>query len=252
MNREFRASAPHRPHTGPTPAQNRPLVSDFTCVATRTGVRHGPRTDVDARRIVGGRVSRSAATGVVPDALDQALHARQPAERALIHHGDRGGQSVSIKSTERLAEAGIEPSVGSVGARCDTALAETINGLCKTGGIRRRGPWRGLEAVAFATLEWVDRDNSRRLLGPIGNIPPAGAEERYHAELAARAVAAQDSNKTASGKYGAVQLSRSHPGTPDAIGGRLPHQSPSWVIDPIGLVADRCCDPSSTPRSALT
>jgi putative transposase len=146
--------------------------------------------DVFARRIVGWRVSRSAETGFVLDALEQALHARQPAESGLIHHSDRGAQYVSIRYTERLAEAGIEPSVGSVGDSYDNALAETINGLYKTEVIRRRGPWRSLEAVEFATLEWVDWYNNCRLLEPIGNIPPAEAEQRYYAELEARAVAA--------------------------------------------------------------
>ena len=99
-----------------------------------------------------------------------------------MHHSDRGSQYVSIRYTERLAEAGIEPSVGSVGDSYDTALAETINGLCKTEVIRRRGPWRSLEAVEMATLEWVDWFNNRRLLGPIGNIPPAEAEANYYAQ----------------------------------------------------------------------
>ena len=180
VNREFRAPAP-----------NRLWVSDFTYVATWTGfVYVAFVVDVFARRIVGWRVSRSAETGFVLDALEQALHARQPAERELIHHSDRGVQYVSIRYTERLAEAGIEPSVGSVGDSYDNALAETINGLFKTEVIRRRGPWRNLEAVEFATLEWVDWYNNRRLLEPIGNIPPDEAEERYYAELEARAVAA--------------------------------------------------------------
>jgi transposase InsO family protein len=99
-------------------------------------------------------------------------------------------QYLSIKYTERLAEAGIEPSVGSVGDSYDNALAETINGLYKAEVIHRRGPWRTMEAVEFATLEWVDWFNNRRLLEPIGNIPPAEAEERYYAMLAETAVAA--------------------------------------------------------------
>jgi transposase InsO family protein len=180
VNREFRAPAP-----------NRLWVSDFTYVATWTGFIYVAFViDVFARRIVGWRVSRSAETGFVLDALEQALHARRPAESGLIHHSDRGVQYVSIRYTERLAEAGIEPSVGSVGDSYDNALAETINGLFKTELIRRRGPWRSLEAVEFATLEWVDWYNTRRLLEPIGNIPPAEAEERYYAELEARAAAA--------------------------------------------------------------
>ncbi len=101
----------------------------------------------------------------------------------LVHHSDRGVQYVSIKYTERLAEAGVEPSVGSVGDSYDNALAETINGLYKAEVIHRRGPWRSFEAVEFATLEWVDWFNNRRLLEPIGNIPPAEAEQRYYEAL---------------------------------------------------------------------
>ncbi len=108
----------------------------------------------------------------------------QPMHRdGLVHHSDRGSQYVSIRYTERLAEAGIEPSVGSVGDSYDNALADTINGLYKAELIHRRGPWRSFEAVEFATLEWVDWFNNRRLLEPIGNIPPAEAEERYYAML---------------------------------------------------------------------
>ena len=119
----------------------------------------------------------------VLDALEQALHERRPAEGAgLVHHSDRGAQYVCIKYTERLAEAGIEPSVGSVGDSYDNALAETVIGLFKTEVIHRRGPWRGLEAVEFATLEWVDWFNKRRLLEPIGNIPPAEAEAPFYAQ----------------------------------------------------------------------
>ena len=180
VNREFRAPAP-----------NRLWVSDFTYVATWIGFVYVAFViDVFARRIVGWRVSRSAEARFVLDALEQALHARRPAESGLIHHSDRGVQYVSIKYTERLAEAGIEPSVGSVGDSYDNALAETINGLYKTGVIRRRGPWRSLEAVEFATLEWVAWYNNRRLLEPIGNIPPAEAEERFYAAIAEAALAA--------------------------------------------------------------
>jgi putative transposase len=120
----------------------------------------------------------------VLDALKQALHDRRPAHRGgLTHHSDRGSQYVSIKYTERLAEAGIEPSVGSVGDSYDNALAETINGLYKAEVIHRRWPWRSFKAVEFATLEWVDWFNNRRLLDPIGNIPPAEAQRRYYAML---------------------------------------------------------------------
>src|SRR5690349_86921 len=123
-------------------------------------------------------------------ALEQALHERRPVRGGgLVHPSDRGVQYVSIKYTERLAEAGIEPSVGSVGDSYD-ALAETINGLYKAEVIHRRGPWRSFEAVEFATLEWVDWFNKRRLFEPIGNIPPAEAEARYHAQIARQARAA--------------------------------------------------------------
>ena len=123
--------------------------------------------------------------------LEQALHERRPAHGGgLVHHSDRGVQYVSIKYSERLAEAGNEPSVGSVGDSYDNALAETINGLYKAEVIHRRGPWRTFEAVEFATLEWVDWFNHRRLLEPIGNIPPAEAEEQYSAMLDEPAMAA--------------------------------------------------------------
>jgi transposase InsO family protein len=136
----------------------------------------------NARRIVGWRVSRTAHAGFVLDALEQALYERRPAQRAgLVHHFDRGPQYVSIRDTERLAEAGIEPSVDSVGDSYDNALAETINGLYKAEVIHRRGPWRRFEAVECATLTWVDWFNHRRLMEPIGDIPPAEAEERYYA-----------------------------------------------------------------------
>ena len=137
------------------------------------------------------RAVGTAHAGFVLDALEQALHDRQPTRRGgLIHHSDRGVQYVSIKYTERLAGAGIEPSVGSVGDSYDNALAETVIGLFKTEVIHRRGPWRSFDAVEFATLEWVDRFNHRRLLEPIGNIPPAEAEERYYAMLETPAMAA--------------------------------------------------------------
>jgi putative transposase len=140
---------------------------------------------------VGWRASRTAYASFVLDALEQALHDRRPVHRGgLVHHSDRGSQYVSIKYTERLAEAGIEPSVGSVGDSYDNALAETINGLDKAEVIHRRRPWRSFEAVEFATLEWVDWFNNRRLLEPIGNMPPAEAEQRYYAMLEQPAMAA--------------------------------------------------------------
>jgi transposase InsO family protein len=172
VNRQFRAPRP-----------NVLWVSDFTYVATWQGFVYVAFViDAYARRVVGWRVSRTAHAGFVLDALEQALHDRRPVEGSgLVHHSDRGVQYVSIRYTERLAAADIEPSVGSVGDSYDNALAETINGLYKTEVIRRRGPWRSLEAVEFATLEWVDWFNHRRLLEPIGNVPPAEAEARYYA-----------------------------------------------------------------------
>ncbi len=139
--------------------------------------------DVFARRIVGGRVSRTASAGFVLDALEQAIHQRMPARGKLVHHSDRGSQYLSIKYTERLAEAKIAPSVGSVGDSYDNALAETINGLFKADVIHRRGPWRSFDAVEYATLEWVDWFNNHRLLEPIGNIPPAEAEANFYAAM---------------------------------------------------------------------
>jgi transposase InsO family protein len=174
------------------PRPNLLWVLDFTYVATWQGFVYVAFViDTFARRIVGWRVSRTAHAGFVLDALEQALHDRRPLQGGgLVHHSDRGVQYVSIRYTERLAEAGIEPSVGSVGDSYDNALAESVIGLFKTEVIRRRGPWRGLEAVEFATLEWVDWFNTRRLLEPIGNIPPAEAEARYYAQMDAPALAA--------------------------------------------------------------
>jgi putative transposase len=174
VNRQFHAPAP-----------NRLWLSDFTYVATWSGFVYVAFViDAYARRIVGWRVSRTAHAGFVLDALEQALHERRPIRgEGLVHHSDRGSQYVSIKYTDRLAVAGIEPSVGSVGDSYDNALAETINGLYKAEVVHRRGPWRSFEAVEYATLEWVDWFNHRRLMGPIGNIPPAEAEQRYYASL---------------------------------------------------------------------
>ena len=174
------------------PAPNRLWLSDFTYVSTWSGFVYVAFViDAYARRIVGWRVSRTAHANFVLDALEQALHERRPVRRGgLVHHSDRGSQYVSIRYTERLAEAGIEPSVGSVGDSYDNALAETINSLYKAELIHRRGSWRSFEAVELATLNWVDWFNNRRLLEPIGNIPPAEAEERYYAMLRAPAMAA--------------------------------------------------------------
>ena len=181
VNREFKASAP-----------NVLWVSDFTYVSTWTGFVYVAFViDVYARRIVGWRASRTAHASFVLDALEQAIHDRRPVRGGgLVHHSDRGSQYLSIKYTERLKEAGVEPSVGSVGDSYDNALAETINGLYKAEVIHRRGPWRSFESVEFATLEWVDWFNNRRLLEPIGNIPPAEAEARYYAMLDEPAMAA--------------------------------------------------------------
>ena len=172
VNRQFRVPAP-----------DMLWVSDFTYVATWQGFVYVAFViDAFARRIVGWRVSRAANAGFVLDALEQAVHQRQPGS-GLVHHSDRGSQYLSIRYTERLAEAGIEPSVGSVGDSYDNALAETINGLFKAEVIHRRGPWRSFDAVEYATLEWVDWFNNRRLLEPIGNIPPAEAEAKFYAAL---------------------------------------------------------------------
>lgn len=181
VNRQFKAPRP-----------NALWVSDFTYVATWSGFVYVAFViDVFARRIVGWRVSRTAHAAFVLDALEQALHERRPHQGdGLVHHSDRGSQYLSIRYTERLAEAGVEPSVGSVGDSYDNALAETINGLFKAEVIHRRGPWRSFEAVEFATLEWVDWFNTRRLLEPIGNIPPAEAEARYYAQAEVQTLAA--------------------------------------------------------------
>ena len=190
VNRQFRAPRP-----------NALWVSDFTYVAT--SALRGAKSpgsgfvyvafviDAYARRIVGWRVSRTAHASFVLDALEQALHQRRPVRNdGLVHHSDRGSQYLALRYTDRLAEAGVQPSVGSVGDSYDNALAETINGLFKAEVIHRRGPWRSMEAVEFATLEWVDWFNNRRLLEPIGNIPPAEAEARYYAQAGEQALAA--------------------------------------------------------------
>jgi transposase InsO family protein len=138
--------------------------------------------DVFARRIVGWRVSGNPTAAFVLDALEQALHARGPTD-SLIHHSDRGSRYVSIRYTQRLAEAGVDPSVGSVGDSDDNALAETVIGLFKTEVIHRLAPWKSFAAVEHKTLEWVDWFNHQRLLEPIGDIPPAEAEANYDAAL---------------------------------------------------------------------
>ena len=184
VNRQFKAPRP-----------NALWVSDFTYVTTWAGFVYVAFViDTFARRIVGWRASRTAHAGFVLDALEQALHERRPVRGGgLVHHSDRGVQYVSIKYTERLAEAGSShrsAASGTAYSRHDNALAETINGLYKAEVIHRCGPWRSFEAVEFATLEWVDWFNNRRLLGPIGNRPPAEAEAAYYAQLAMTAIAA--------------------------------------------------------------
>jgi transposase InsO family protein len=176
VNRQFRAPRP-----------NVLWLSDFTYVATWQGFVYVAFViDAYARRIVGWRVSRTAHAGFVLDALEQALADRRPVQGdGLVHHSDRGVQYVSIRYTERLAEAGIEPSVGSVGDSYDNALAESINGLYKTEVIRRRGPWRSLQAVEFGTLEWVDWFNNRRLHTACGDVPPAEYEQQHYRQIAA-------------------------------------------------------------------
>jgi len=170
VNRQFRAERP-----------NQLWVSDFTYVSTWQGFVYVAFViDVYARFIVGWRVSSSMKTDFVLDALEQALYARSgQRDGELVHHSDRGAQYVSIRYSERLAEAGIEPSVGSRGDSYDNALAETINGLYKAEMIHRRAPWKTREAVELATLEWVSWFNHHRLLEPIGYIPPAEAEANY-------------------------------------------------------------------------
>ena len=181
VNRQFRVPAP-----------DMLWVSDFTYGATWKGFVHVAFViDAYARKIVGWRVSSSAHAGFVLDALEQAVHDRRPGKgMGLVHHSDRGSQYLSIRDTERFAEAGIEPSAGSVGDSYDSALAETINGLFKAEVIHRRGPWRSFEAVDYATREWVDWFNNRRLLEPIGNIPPAQAEANFYAALETEPMAA--------------------------------------------------------------
>ena len=178
VNRQFMADRP-----------NQLWVSDFTYVSTWQGWLYVAFViDVYARRIVGWRVSSSMRADFVLDALEQALYDRQPErDGTLIHHSDRGSQYVGIRYSERLAEAGIEPSVGSKGDSYDNALAETINGLYKAELIHRRAPWKTKESVELATLEWVSWFNHHRLLEPIGYIPPAEAEANYYRHLASQA-----------------------------------------------------------------
>lgn len=169
VERNFTASRP-----------NQLWVADLTYVATWAGFVYVAFViDAFSRRIVGWRVSRSLRSDLALDALEQALYAR-PDTQELVHHSDRGIQYLSIRYTERLAEAGIEPSVGSVGDSYDNALAETIIGLYKTEVIQQRGPWRNVDHVEFETLNWVNWFNTRRLLEPTGNITPSEFEVLYY------------------------------------------------------------------------
>ena len=171
VKRDFTATAP-----------NELWVADITYVKTRAGfVYVAFITDVYSRRIVGWRASRSLETGLALDALEQAIWDRLDGDPdGLIHHSDRGSQYLSIRYTDRLTDAKIAPSVGTVGDSYDNAMAETINGLYKTELIHRRGPWKGLDDVEYATLEWVDWFNHKRILQPIGDIPPAEYEANYY------------------------------------------------------------------------
>lgn len=176
VDRDFTAERP-----------NQLWVSDLTYVATWRGFVYVAFViDVFSRFIVGWRVSSSLRSELALDALEQAICERlEDSNEGLVHHSDRGVQYLSIRYTERLAEAGIEPSVGSRGDSYDNALAESVIGLFKAEVIWRRGPWRSLEDVEFATLEWVWWFNNHRLLGPIGHVPPAEYEEAYYNPLAA-------------------------------------------------------------------
>jgi putative transposase len=177
---------------------NQLWVADFTYVATWRGFVYVAFViDVFARRIVGWRVSSSLATDFVLDALEQAIYDRRGDLEDLVHHSDRGTQYLSMRYTERLADAGIAPSVGSRGDSYDNAMAESIIGLFKTEVIQLKGPWRHLEAVEFATLTWVDWFNTRRLLEPIGYMPPAEYEAAYYAQLDAESTSEPDSRRGA-------------------------------------------------------
>ncbi len=178
VNRQFRAERP-----------NQLWVSDFTYVSTWQGwVYVAFVVDVFSRRIVGWRQSSSMHTEFVLDALEQALYDRKPGQaQGLVHHSDRGSQYLSIRYSERLAEAGIESSVGSKGDSYDNALAETINGLYKAEVIHRRGPWKTKQAVELATLEWVAWFNHHRLMEPLGYVPSAEFEANYHRQRAGQA-----------------------------------------------------------------
>jgi transposase InsO family protein len=179
VQRQFKAIRP-----------NQLWVADFTYVATWTGFVYVAFViDVFARRVIGWRVSRSMQTDLVLDALEQALWSRSEIE-GVVHHSDRGTQYLSIRYSDRLTDAGVEPSVGTTGDSYDNALAETIIGLYKAEVIHHRGPWRNIDEVEYATLEWVDWFNNRRLLEPIGNIPPVEFETAYYRQTEESAIVA--------------------------------------------------------------
>jgi putative transposase len=208
---------------------NQLWVADFTYVATWRGFVYVAFViDVFARRIVGWQVSASLRTAFVLDALEQAISDRRPALNALVHHSDRGTQDLSMRYTDRLADAGIAPSVGSRGDSYDNALAESVIGLFKTEVIQRKGPWRHVEMVEFATLHWVDWFNTRRLLEPIGYVPPAEYEACYEARVPSL-------------ESEAVDLKIEPPGSPrngDRVAGRAV-ASPLIVTElPFSSVAD--------------
>jgi putative transposase len=216
VNRQFAATRP-----------NQLWVADFTYVATWRGFVYVAFViDVFARRIVGWRVSASLQTDFVLDALEQAIYDRCSAGiDDLVHHSDRGTQYVSMRYTDRLAEAAIAPSVGSRGDSYDNALAESVIGLFKTEVIQRKGPWRHLEAVEFATLAWVDWFNTRRLLEPIGYVPPAEHEARYYQQLSEGALVGNPKPDSDLDGEAAERLHDFLPPVPNDV--RLPEQMTS-------------------------
>ena len=174
------------------PGPNRLWVADLTYVKTHSGwVYVAFIVDVFSRFVVGWQASRSLRTDLALDALEMALWARRGGRsQGLIHHSDRGVQYLAVRYTERLAEAGVVASLGSRGDSYDNALAESFNGLYKAELIRHQGPWQGLNDVEFATLEYIDWFNHRRLHGELGMLPPAEFEARYHEHAAALPAAA--------------------------------------------------------------
>jgi transposase InsO family protein len=175
VQRQFSATKP-----------NQLWVADFTFVATWRGFVYVAFViDVFSRRIVGWRAHTTMKTDLVLDALEQALHDRET-DAGLVHHSDRGVQYLSVRYSERLAVAGVAPSVGSTGDSYDNALAESVIGLYKTEVIRHRGPWPGFDDVEYATLEWVAWFNQQRLLEPLGYLPPAEFEEQFYRAQAAQ------------------------------------------------------------------